>query len=77
MKTGINEIDLHGWKLQEAEKLFFDLLNEARIKRVLIEKLFITGTGAIRERYRELADAHDCRYYIPMANRGCIVVEFE
>lgn len=77
MKRGIKEIDLHGWKLADAEKLFYELLNEARFQRKIIERLFITGTGVIRERFLVLAKEHDCHAYIPLANRGCIIVEFE
>jgi hypothetical protein len=69
--------DLHGKRLKEAEDLFYEILNEVRMKREPLEVNFITGTGVIQNRYKEMAAEQDLNAHIPMANRGCIVVEFE
>ena len=78
MKTGIkDEIDLHGRRVAEAEEVFFEVLNEVRMKGKPREVVFITGPGKIQERFKGLAKEHDLNAYIPLANRGCLIVEFE
>ncbi len=71
------ELDLHGKKVDEAESVFFDHLNNSRLKDVLEVVCFITGHGLIRERFLELAKKHELYHYLPLANRGCVVIEFE
>lgn len=73
----MKDIDLHGKRLLEAEKIFEAQLNDARLKSKWIEIQFITGAGPIRDRILALAQEHGLHHYIPMHNRGCIVVEFE
>ncbi len=73
----MESLDLHGKKVAEAESIFFDYLDKARLGKRLIEVNFITGTGLIQTRYLALAKEHQCNAYIPMHNRGCIVIEFE
>lgn len=69
--------DLHGLKVEEAEKIFFKLLDEARMASDTIEVEFITGRGKIQSRLAALAKEHDLHHYVPMSNAGVIVVEFE
>ena len=71
------ELDLHGLKVAEAEKVFFDRLNTSRLAKSLEVVSFITGTGLIRERLLVLAKENDLYHYVPLANRGCVVIEFE
>ena len=73
----IKEYDLHGMRLKEAEDFFYEILNDVRLKRKSLEINFITGTGVIQNRIKEMAAAQDLTAYIPLANRGCIIVEFE
>jgi len=78
MKTGIRtEIDLHGYLLVDAERVFFDFLNEARLKNKAKEVTFITGTGKIQELLMRLGKENEVHSYIPLANRGCLIMEFE
>ena len=77
MPRAMKQIDMHGKRLLEAEQLFYGLLDEVRLKRGEQEVLFITGTGAIQEMLKRLADEQGLNWYVPLANRGCIVVEFE
>ena len=69
--------DLHGLKVSESEALFMKYLNEARVSGKIVEVNFITGTGKIQERLKKLALENDLNSYVPLSNRGCIVVEFE
>ena len=71
------EVDLHGLKVAEAEKVFYDRLNTSRLAKSLEVVSFITGTGLIRERLLVLAKENDLYHYSPLANRGCVVIEFE
>ena len=71
------EIDTHGLSLKAAEELFYSTLNEVRLKKTELEVTFITGVGRIQSRFKELSQEHDLNHYVPMNNRGCIVVEFE
>lgn len=73
----MDSLDLHGKKVAEAEKIFFDYLDKARLSKKLIEVNFITGTGLIQNRFLALSKEHDLNAYVPMHNRGCIVIEFE
>lgn len=73
----MREFDLHGYKLPDAEEFFYKLLSEIRMKKRSEEINFITGTGKIQELLKKLAKEQDLNSYSPMANRGCIVVEFE
>ena len=73
----MKSIDLHGYKVADTEKFFYDQLNAARLKSTLVEVMCITGTGVIRERLLALAKENDLNHYVPMSNRGCIVIEFE
>lgn len=78
MKTGIRtEIDLHGYLLADAERVFYEFLNEARLNKKAKEVTFITGTGKIQERLMRLGRENDVHSYIPLANRGCLIMEFE
>ena len=76
-ESRLQELDLHGLLVAEAEKVFFDKLNTSRLRKTLEVICFITGTGLIRERLLALAKEQDLYHYIPMANRGCVVIEFE
>ena len=71
------DIDLHGFTVREAEEIFHSKLNESRLQKRLIEVNFITGIGDIQARLKELAHEQDLYFYVPMHNRGCIVIEFE
>ncbi len=73
----MKQIDMHGKRVADAEKAFDTLLNEARLGKKLIEITFVTGTGAIQEMLKRRASEQDLYHYIPLANRGCIVIEFE
>jgi DNA-nicking Smr family endonuclease len=73
----MKQIDMHGKRIAEVEEIFFTLLNESRMKAKLIEVMFITGTGAIQEWLKQKSSEQDLYHYVVMANRGCIVVEFE
>ena len=73
----MKQIDLHGKRLKEAEEIFHTLLNQTRMTGKNQETLFITGTGPIQEMLKKLAKEQELNAYVPMANRGCIVVEFE
>jgi len=78
MKTGIRtEYDMHGRTVAEAEAFFHQILNESRLARKTQEVVFITGTGKIQTRLRELAKSHEIHAYIPLANLGCLIMEFE
>lgn len=68
---------MHGKRLKEAEDLFYAILDETRLKKGEQEVLFITGSGAIRDMLQRLAREQELNAYVPMSNRGCIVVEFE
>jgi hypothetical protein len=69
--------DLHGKRVAEAEDFFHQILGEVRMKRSTEEVTFITGTGVIQEKIKELATQQGLNVYVPMSNRGVIVVEFE
>ena len=73
----MKELDLHGKKVADAEALFFDYLNNSRLADELKVICFVTGHGLIRERLLVLAKEHELYHYVPMANRGCVVIEFE
>jgi DNA-nicking Smr family endonuclease len=73
----VKELDLHGKKVAEAEDVFFEFLNSSRLKKELKVICLITGTGLIRERLLALCQEHDLYHYSPLANRGCVVIEFE
>jgi len=73
----MREYDLHGKRLKEAEDLFYEILNAVRLQGKAQEVNFITGSGVIQERFKVMAAEQDLNAYIPLANRGCIVVEFE
>lgn len=73
----MKQIDMHGRQVKEAEEVFYQHLNEARLKNELIEVTFVTGTGAIQVALKKLCAAQDLYHYVPLANRGCIVIEFE
>lgn len=73
----MKELDLHGKRVADAEALFFDHLNNSRLKDVLEVICFITGQGLIRERLLAMAKEHELYHYVPLANRGCVVIEFE
>ena len=72
----MEEHDLHGYKLAEAEEFFFQLLNRVRMAKEEQEIAFITGIGVIQKRLQELAKEHELYFYIPMANAGVIVIHF-
>jgi hypothetical protein len=69
--------DLHGKRLTEAEEFFHQILGEIRMKRASEEVAFITGSGVIQGRIKDLATQEGLTAYVPMNNRGIIVVEFE
>ena len=71
------DIDLHGMTIKEAEEVFHQQLNECRMENRLIEVNFITGIGDIQARFKEMAAEQGLHFYVPMHNRGCIVIEFE
>ncbi len=72
-----DSIDLHGYTLAAAEKVFDKYLDRARMEKKLIEVHFITGTGKIQVRFKELAESLELYHYYPLNNRGVIVIEFE
>ena len=63
--------------VKAAEELFYSLLNETRLKQGELEVTFVTGVGLIQGRLKELAAEHSLNHYVPMHNRGCLVVEIE
>ena len=71
------ELDLHGYTVSAAEKVFHQFLDRSRLRKRLIEVHFITGTGKIQSRFVELAIEHELYHYRPLNNVGVIVVEFE
>jgi DNA-nicking Smr family endonuclease len=71
------ELDLHGYTVAAAERVFEKYLDRARIEKKLIEVHFITGTGKIQVRFKELATQLELYHYYPLNNRGVIVIEFE
>ena len=73
----MKSIDLHGRTVAEAVAVFEDWLNRSRMDGKLIEIQFIVGTGKIMDRLKELATREGLYAYVPMANRGCLVIEFE
>lgn len=75
MKT----VNLHGARVEEADKAFHEALNEARLKHTTVEREFIVGRGRgiIRHRMIELATLHGVYVYVPMHNEGVVVIEFE
>ena len=73
----MQQIDMHKKRLKEAEEIFHECLNEARLKQEAREICFITGTGPIQEMLKRLAKEQQLNAYVPMANPGCIVIEFE
>ncbi len=73
----MKNIDLHGKTVKEAEAVFDEYLNRARMERQLIEIQFITGNGKIQTRLKELVKLHDIHSYVPLNNAGCIVIEFQ
>jgi DNA-nicking Smr family endonuclease len=75
--VSIRSIDLHGKKVADAEALFNEWLNRSRLERRLFEIQFITGNGKIHSRLKALASHHDLYHYVPLSNRGVIVIEFE
>ena len=77
MPATITSLDLHGKTVAESEAIFNDWLNRSRMGKRLIEIEFITGPGKIHSRLRALAQASDLYHYVPLNNRGCLVVEFE
>lgn len=64
-------------RVKEAEDLFYALLNETRLKGQELEVTFITGVGLIQNRLKELAVENALNHYVPMNNRGCLIVEIE
>lgn len=73
----MKEIDVHGKNVQETEAIFYDLLNQSRIEKKLVEINFITGTGILQKRLQALATENDLYFYSPLHNRGCVIIEFE
>jgi len=73
----IPSIDLHGYLVSAAAQVFFQKLNQARMDNKLVEINFITGSGKIQQKFIELATQNELKHYIPMQNRGCIIIEFE
>ena len=73
----MREFDLHGYRLPDVEDFFYKLLSEIRMKKRHEEINFITGTGKIQVLLKKLSKEQELHTYIPMANGGCIVVEFE
>lgn len=69
--------DLHGLLVEEAEKIFFKLLDESRLASDTIVVEFITGRGKIQTRFAALAKEHGLEHHIPLSNAGVIIVEFE
>ena len=77
MPRPIPDIDLHGKTVAEAERIFEEWLNRSRVDGHLIEMQFIVGTGKIMDRLKGLAKEYGLNAYVPLGNRGCLVVEFE
>lgn len=71
------QIDTHGMTVLQAETIFDKLLSEIRLKREEVEVTFVTGTGLVQLRLKDLATANDLNFYVPLNNRGVLVVEFE
>jgi hypothetical protein len=77
MPKAMRQIDMHGKRLKDAEELFYRLLDEVRLKKAEEEIFFITGIGPIQDMLKKLSKEQGLNHYVPLANRGCIVVEFE
>lgn len=69
--------DLHGLLLEDLDQLFDKYIYKAFIENKQSVK-FITGSGKLQKRIIELCDLfYGFSYYIPMHNRGEIVVMFD
>lgn len=73
----MEEYDLHGKTVKEAEELFMSFLNRLRLARGHQRVSFITGVGAIQARFITLCEETGLEYEIPFHNRGVIQIKFE
>ncbi len=69
--------DTHGMRQHEAEAIFFRELDRVRLAGLSETITFITGVGKNRERLAMLAKDAGLVNYVPWANHGMIVIEFE
>jgi hypothetical protein len=69
--------DTHGRSVAETEAIFHRELNRVRLAGKAETITFITGVGENRERLAELARQAGLVHYVPWANNGRIVIEFE
>lgn len=70
-------LDLHGKTQAETEEVFMKQLDEARLKKAMIEVTFITGIGVLQRKLKALAEEQGLEWHVVMANPGCIVIYFE
>jgi DNA-nicking Smr family endonuclease len=71
----VKTIDLHNYKLLEAENVFISYLNEARLKNMSIRVRCITGKGIIRDTYLKLSKEHNLNAL--KEGYGIITIDFE
>jgi hypothetical protein len=69
--------DTHGRSVAETEAIFHRELDRVRLARKAETITFITGVGKNRDRLAELARQAGLVHYVPWANNGMIVIEFE
>ena len=69
--------DTHGLRVAETEAIFYRELDRVRLAGKAETITFITGVGKNRDRLQELAREAGLVHYVPWANNGMIVIEFE